>query len=263
MGKKYYFDNNESVKIDTKKDEETKRFFVPSVELGQMLIDGEEHHHIANVMRLKIGDEITLICNDDYDYHAKITEINKKFTLVEVYSKVPNQANPKIEISAFVAVNKNEPMSLMIRMLSEIGISYFVPFTSKWTSSQDVYEKIERYQKIADQSAKQCRRSKTLVVKDLRKLEDICKTFADFDVVFFAYENEKNLCLQDYITKNRDKVKEYKKIAFIIGPVAGFDIDEAEQIKNNGAISISLGKRILRADTACVSLAYAIIEKFE
>lgn len=263
MSKKYYFDKSKRVKLDTKKDEETKRFFVSSICLGQMQIDGEEHHHIANVMRLSAGDEITLVCNDDFDYHAKILDVNKKFTLVDVYSKVRNQANPKIELTAFVAVNKNEPMSLMIRMLSEIGISYFVPFTSKWTASQDAHEKIDRYQKIADQSAKQCRRSKTLIVKETQKLDEICKEFHDYDVVFFAYENEDDFCLHDYVKKYENKTKEHKRIAFVIGPVAGFDVQEAEQIKNSGAVSISLGKRILRADTACVSLAYAIMEKFE
>lgn len=263
MSKKYVFDKNESIKIEIKKGEESKRFFVPNADIGIMQIDGEEHHHIANVMRFQVGDEITLVCNDDFDYHAKILEINKKYTLVEVYAKVKNKANPKINVTAFVAVNKNEPMSLMIRMLSEIGISNFVPFTSKWTSLQDTYEKIDRYQKIADQSAKQCRRSKTLTIRETEKLQDICKKIKDYDAVFFAYENEDGLCLKDYVKQNKDRISTYKNIAFIIGPVAGFDDDEAEIIKNSGAISISLGTRILRADTACVSLAYSIMEKFE
>ena len=257
--------NNEVIfKTNTNKKDliETKRFFVDKIQDDIVIIDGDEFNHLVNVMRLKVNDNIILICNDDYDYHAKIIEINKKFAIAKVYNKVLNKSNSNINVTAFVAVNKREPISLMIRMLSELGINSFVPFTSKWTNSVDAIDKIERYQKIADQSAKQCRRSKTLKIYPVQKLSEICNEFKNYDYVLFANEDEKTQNIEDINIKdllNKDCIN----IAFVIGPVAGFDVDEAEEIIQNGAISISLGKRILKADTACIAMASLVMNIFE
>ena len=251
MGHKNYLINSQK-----KCENEDKRFFVKNSTIGKVKIEGEEHNHLTNVMRFKVGDNVILICNDEYDYYGKIVEIKKDFTIVDVFKKEKNNANPKIDVTAFVAMNKRENMSLMVRMLSEIGVNKFVPMITKYTQAKDETEKIERYQKIADQSAKQCRRSLTLKIEKPQKLDEICKTFKNFDAVFFAYENEKN-----NILKNFDK--QAKKIAFVIGPVAGFEKVEADKIVANGGISISLGKRILKEETACISTASILMEKFE
>lgn len=252
MGHKNYA---EKIQIKNESDAK-KRFFVKNAQIGKVVIDGEEHNHLANVMRFKVNDNVILVCDDLFDYYGKIVDIKKDSTIVEVSKKEPNEANPQVEITAFVAMNKREQTSLMVRMLSEIGVSNYVPIITKYTLPQDTTEKIERYQKIADQSAKQCRRSITLKIQKPQKLTDICNTFKDYDAVFFAYENEDKNTL-----KNFDK--NVKKIAFVIGPVAGFDETEADLIKKSGAISISLGKRILKEETACVSMATLLVDKFE
>ena len=230
-----------------------KRFFVLGAKLGRNIIEGDEHNHLANVMRFKVGDEVILIADDDYDYYGTITEIKKNFTVVDVSKKEENIANPNIEVTAFVAMNKREQTSLMVRMLSELGVSYYVPIITKWTLGQDRTDKMERYQKIADQSVKQCRRSKTMKILEPQKLEKACKSFADYDEVLFAYENENQQSIPNLEHK--------KRIAFIIGPVAGFDKDEAKLIEESGAKAITLGKRILRADTAAIALAGVIFAK--
>ena len=251
MGHKDYSKSKNNAENDCK-----KRFFVDDATIGLVNIRGDEHNHLANVMRYKVGDLIILICDDEFDYYGKIVEIKKEYTVVDVFEKKKNTANPTIEVTAFVAMNKREQMSMMIRMLSEIGVTNFVPIITKYTLPKDTTEKIERFQKIADQSAKQCRRSLTLKILPPKKIEDIYLTFNQFDAVFFAYENEEKLTLKQ-INEN------YKKIAFIVGPVAGFDQQEANEILKHGAISISLGKRILREETACVAIASNLIEKYE
>ena len=230
-----------------------KRFFLKDVKLGQNVIDGEEHNHIANVMRLKKNDEIVLIGNDEFDYFAKIVDIQKNKTIVDVFKKEQNLANPNIDVTAYIAMNKRENFNTMVRMLSEIGVSTIVPTITKWTLKQDQTDKIERFQKIADQSTKQCRRSLSLKIEEPKKLVDVCKQFDQFDEVVFAYEKQEN---SNFLIS-----KSAKKIAFLIGPVAGFDKDEAELIIKSGAKAVSLGKRILKADTATIALASVIMEK--
>lgn len=230
-----------------------KRFFLKGVELGKNIIEGEEHNHLANVMRIKVGEEIVLIGDDDFDYFAKVVEIKKNQTIVDVFKKEINLANPIVEVTAFVAMNKREHMSLIVRMLSELGVSTIIPIITKWTLKQDQTDKIDRYQKIADQSIKQCERSKTMKIQKPLKLQDACKQFGEFEKVYFAYEKAE----KSTIDCNLDS----KKIAFIIGPVAGFDVDEAKMIEAAGATPITLGKRILRADTATIALASAIMNR--
>ena len=251
MGHKNYNQTEKKVESDAK-----KRFFAKNAQIGKVVIDGEEHNHLANVMRYKVGDQVILVCDDKYDYYGTILEIKKDCTIVEIDEKKENLANPKIDVTAFVAMNKREQMTMMVRMLSEIGINHFVPLITKYTLPQDATEKIERYQKIADQSTKQCRRSLAQKIEKPQKLEDVIKTFKNFDAVFFAYENEDKNTLKTF-------GKNCKKIAFLVGPVAGFDETEAKQIIESGAISISLGRRILREETACVSMASILMEKFE
>ena len=262
--KKLSKNNEKSIKNDTNNQNfiESKRFFVNDIKDDYVQIDGDEFNHLVNVMRLKVNDNIILICNDDYDYHAKIVEIDKKYAVAKIENKVLNKVNSNINVTAFVAVNKREPMSLMVRMLSELGVNNFIPFTTKWTNPADVTDKMDRYQKIADQSAKQCRRSKTLKIFQIKSLNEICEDFKNFDYVLFANEDEHTKNINDLVIKNltiSDKVN----IAFVIGPVAGFDVDEAEKIVQNDAISISLGKRILKADTACITMASLVMNKFE
>ena len=230
-----------------------KRFFVLGAKLGKNIVEGDEHNHLANVMRFKVGDEVILIADDDFDYYGTIEEIKKNHTVVNVTKKEKNIYNPTVEVTAFVAMNKREQTSLMVRMLSELGVSFYVPIITKWTLGQDRTDKMERYQKIADQSVKQCRRSKTMKIMEPQKLEVACKSFKNYDEVLFAYENEN----QNIIPNLEHK----KKIAFVIGPVAGFDKDEAELIEKSDAKVVTLGKRILRAETATIALASVIFEK--
>lgn len=247
---------NYDTKQNKSESDAKKRFFVASANLGKTIIDGEEHLHLTQVMRYKVGDQIILICDDEFDYYGTIVDIKKDCTIVDVFKKEPNSANPKVDITAYVAMNKRDTTSLMIRMSSELGVSHFVPIITKWTLKQDVTEKIDRFQKIADQSAKQCRRSKTLKIEKPKLLADVLSEFCNFDAVLFAFERENQAKFEE-LSKNA------KKIAFLIGPVAGFDDDEANQIVNAGATPISLGKRILRADTACICMASLISSKFD
>ena len=230
-----------------------KRFFVLGAKLGKNIIEGDEHNHLANVMRFKVGDEVILIADDDFDYYGTVEEIKKNHTVVNVTKKEKNLCNPTVEVTAFVAMNKREQTSLMVRMLSELGVSFYVPIITKWTLGQDRTDKMERYQKIADQSVKQCRRSKTMKIMEPQKLITACKSFKEYDVVLFAYENENKNVIPN--------LEQKKKVAFVIGPVAGFDVDEAELIERSGAKAVTLGKRILRAETATISLASVIFEK--
>lgn len=231
-----------------------KRFFVNS-ELkinSSIKIDGVEHNHIKNVMRLKIGDEIILVCGDDYDYLAKIVQFTKGDTEVEVLSREHNTYNPKCDVTVYQALVKSDNMSLIVQKLTELGVKTFVPFESEFITSKDKNNKCQKLQEISNQSIKQCKRSIPMKVENTRTFGEMLDELGAYDIVIFANECEKS-----YDLGNLNKIN--GKVALIIGSEGGFSDREISLLQGKGVKSISMGNRILRAETASISLVAVIM----
>jgi len=234
-----------------------KRFFI-NEQLNinsRYFIEGIEHNHIKNVMRLKEGEEIILVCGDEFDYNARIVRMTKGDTEVEIYEKLPNVYNPIADVSVFQAIVKSDNMSLIIQKLTELGVTNFYPFESEFITSKDKNGKVSKLQEISNQSIKQCKRSIPMKVMNTIKFVEMVKLIDEFDIVIFANECERSVGLNS-LTFNRDD-----KVAIIVGSEGGFSSDEISKLVNAGVKSISLGKRILRAETASISLTAAVMCK--
>lgn len=232
-----------------------KRFFInkPLQVNTNVKIDGIEHNHIKNVLRLKVGDEIILVCGDDYDYFAKIVDISKGETEVEITAKEKNSANPKSDVTVFQALVKSDNMSLIVQKLTELGVKSFVPFESEFITSKDKNNKASKLQEISNQSIKQCKRSIPMKVESVKTFKQVLEMLGDFDEVIFANECEKTCDLKDL------NLKKSSKIALIIGSEGGFSSDEINELISKNAQSISMGNRILRAETASISLSAVVM----
>lgn len=232
-----------------------KRFFVnKSLDVNKSIkIDGIEHNHIKNVMRMVEGDEIILVCGDDYDYLARIVSITKGDTLVDIFDKKINEYNPKSNVTVFQALVKSDNMSLIIQKLTELGVKDFYPFESEFITSKDKSGKIDKLQEISNQSIKQCKRSIPMNIHNTLSFKALIEKLKEFDTIIFANECEKTTSLADCNLNKNDRV------AIIIGSEGGFSKSEIDQLISAGAQSISLGKRILRAETAAISLAAVVM----
>lgn len=231
-----------------------KRFFVnQNLQVNTVVaIDGVEHNHIKNVLRLKIGDEIILVCGNEFDYISQIVDISKGCTKVKINQKEPNIYNPKSDVTVFQALVKTDNMTLIVQKLTELGVKTFVPFESDFITSKDKFNKCQKLQEISNQSIKQCKRSIPMRVENTKSFGDVLTSLVDFDIVIFANECEKTLNLSD-IKLNGGK------IAIIIGSEGGFSFSEIERLTSSGAKSVSLGKRILRAETASIALTSVVM----
>ena len=234
-----------------------KRFFVDEkLEVNEKIkIEGIEHNHIKNVMRMKVGDEIILVCGDEFDYYATIVSISKGDTEVFVHSKLDNENNPKANLTVFQALVKSDNMSLIVQKLTELGVKTFVPFESEFITSKDKLGKVHKLQEISNQSIKQCKRSIPMKVEDIISFSKLVEKVSEYDIVLFANETEKNLDLSSL------DIQKDSNTAIIIGSEGGFSCSEVEKLISAGAKSISLGKRILRAETASIALSSVIICK--
>lgn len=232
-----------------------KRFFVDKqLEVNSKIkIEGIEHNHIKNVMRMKVGDEIILVCGDDFDYHAKIVSISKGDTEVFLSSREENIYNPKANVTVFQALVKSDNMSLIVQKLTELGVKVFIPFESEYITSKDKFGKTNKLQEISNQSVKQCKRSIPMNVSQTMTFKEVLKALNDYDTILFANECERTESLSSISINKLDKV------AIIIGSEGGFSQKEIDELISIGAKSVTLGKRILRAETASIALTSVVM----
>ncbi len=228
-----------------------KRFVVEGEVKDKINISGEEHNHLSNVLRLKVGDKIIVTNGTEFDYICKILTIEKKSTLCEVVSKERNTHNPNKTIDVYQALIKNDKMSLLTQKLSEVGASNLILFETKFQTVKPSENKKDKLQKISDQSSKQCKRSIPLKVSEIITFKEMLNMINNYDLAIFANETEGTVRLSEMV----EKIKNHSKIAVIIGSEGGFDKSDIEQIIKAGAISVSLGNRILKAETASMTLA--------
>ncbi len=219
-----------------------KRFFGKK-EQDKILIDGQEFNHLKKVLRLSEGDEIIANVNDEYDYFCTIEKINKNDCIALINEVKLCEALPKKNITLFQMLPKKEYFDNIIAKSIELGVNKIVPFISEYTIVKEI--KRERVQTQIMTACKQCERSKLIELTDPVKFKELPSLLKDYDVVIFAYENE-NEYFNPKILENK------QNIAVIIGNEGGFSSEEAEILKGL-TTSISLGKRILRCDTAVIA----------
>ncbi len=236
-----------------------KTFFVNSVKGDFIELNNEEHNHLKNVMRLNIGDKVKVVCGDEYNYFCTINQINKNNSLLKIETKELNTANPKTEFTCYMALIKNDNLSLIVQKLTELGCKNFVPFESRYTVNKDKGAKVDKLTIISQQSLKQCGRSVPMKIYPTQKLTNLGEMLSQHDLIIFANETEKSKTLTEVLVNNSNA----KNIAVIVGCEGGFEQSEIDYLINHNAVSVSLGSRILRAETASIMLTSIILNHFK
>ncbi|MEG1705174.1 MAG: 16S rRNA (uracil(1498)-N(3))-methyltransferase [Clostridia bacterium] len=224
-------------------------------------ISGDEFKHIL-VLRYKVED--TIIVNN---MECKILYISKKFAILNMIKKLESVGIPNINLTVYQAFLKNDKMDFLVQKLVEIGAKTIVPFFSKNTivklDDKDKIKRKEKLQKITLEAIKQCGRTDDVLVNNFLTFKELFKDIQKQDLCIFAYENETNSLKE--IIENIQKTKRiYKNISIIVGPEGGFDIQEVNELKKlENVYTVSLGERILRAETACLNLASIIMYELD
>ncbi len=226
---------------------EIKRFFANQTALndGIIVIDGDEYIHMSKVLRHKIGYKIIVNLEDGKDYFCEIISMNKDNCQAKVESIKDNECKSSNSITLFQALPKGDKIDLIIQKAVELGVKNIVPFYSQYVNEKKF--NLDRANKIADEACKQCGRAIKCKVADVVEFSKILQIIEAYDLVIMPYEN----CTCGSV-KNIETLKSAKNIAVIIGSEGGFDQQEAEAIKQVGGHIVSLGKRILRCETASI-----------
>ncbi len=232
-----------------------KRFYVENQEEnGFFVLEGEEHSHLSKVLRLRVGDSVECFFDGSQVYNCKIVEISKNYSKLEIINKYDCLQNPKTDLTLFQAMPKLDKLENVCQKLTELGVTQVVPFVSSFCVAKESPNKVERINKIIVSACKQCGRTNLLKLEQAIAFKNMLERLKDYDHVIFACEfEEESLPLLTQLSKLN---LSGKKVAYIVGSEGGFSQEEAEQIKlNKNVATISLGKRILRTETASVAIA--------
>ena len=236
-----------------------RRFFINENDINgdSCVIAGEEFNHMVNVLRLKTGDAVILCTGDGFDLSAEIVEISKRQLLCKINGKLKNENEPLIKLTLYMALVKGEKIELIAQKITELGAAEIIPISTRFITVKPETTRLDRLDKITAEAAKQCGRATLLSVGQVTDISKLPAEFKEkeYDLILFPYENER----QTGIKAALKKAGKVKKAAVIIGSEGGFSETEAEMLKAAGATACSLGKRILRAETAAIVSVAAVM----
>ena len=243
-----------------------QKFFVKDnqIEDNIVKIEGTDVNHITNVLRLKKDSQIQ-ICNEETskNYITKILEYDKEKVICEIIEKIDSKVETNIDITVYQGLPKADKMELIIQKVTEIGVKTIVPVAMERCivklDEKEAIKKQDRWQKIAEVAAKQSKRDIIPEIDSLIKIEKLYDKINEYDLFIVAYEDEEKLTLKEVLKQNSN----VKNIAVLIGPEGGIDLKEIEKLKQNGAIVVTLGNRILRTETAPIVISSNIIYELE
>jgi len=234
------------------------RFFVEPDQISEtaIIIAGEDFKHITKVLRLGKDDVIEVCDGRGTDYQVALNSPGDQAVSGSIIKQYPSRGEtPELVITLFQGLPKGTKMEVIIQKGVELGVYEVVPFSSLRAISQikdKQDKKIERWQRIAYEAAKQSKRGIIPAIRLPQTLSEILKQVNDYDLMILAYEDENRLSLKAALEafEKMHEVNKPLKIGVIIGPEGGFDPQEAAACLAAGVISVTLGQRILRTETA-------------
>ncbi len=239
------------------------KFFVSPQQINEKTIEitGDDAKHISTVLRAKTGDKITICDKKSTDYECSICRINKNSVIAEINEIHKNKNEPNIKITVFQSIPKLDKMETVIQKCVEIGVVRIVPVISEHTVvkiGENASKKLERFRKIACAAAKQCERG---IIPDIHEIIDFNNAVnmaKSLDSAIMPYEKERKLSFKSAIKEINGS-----EIGIFIGPEGGFSPSEVQLCAQNGIKSVSLGKRILRTETAGLVAAAILLYELE
>ncbi len=224
-------------------------FIVSSKDIYEdKIILNEDINHLKNVLRLKTGNKVRVV-DGQKEYLCIIENLEKSQAILNIL-ETKNEEEPKGKVTAAISLIKSQNFSTIVKELTELGISNLIPLYTNRTVIQDF--NIEKWNKISKEALKQCGGINFMNIFNPQKLNEL--DLSSYDLKVLAYEKEK-----DYKILNLLKEHQFNNPIFIIGPEGGFDEEEVIFLKQKNFLSVSLGKRILRAETASILLGGILV----
>ncbi len=228
-----------------------KRFFVDKIDSVTVLA-GEEFEHAKNVLRIGVGDEVILLDNSGKEYTAVVAQVEKKQMLLNIVREEVGAREAAADVCLLFGYLKNaDKNEFIVQKAVELGVKRLIVFSSEFSSAYMNANKLERLNKVSKEGAKQCLRSFAPAV-------EYCDTLEKALECAKGYENKLFAC--EFATSSKADIEKLQgSTAIVIGSEGGFSREEEELAAGLGYASVTLGKRILRAETAAVALTSVVM----
>lgn len=249
------------------------KFFVePEAVIGANIYieKAEDIRHLTKVLRAKKGDAVCISDGAGWEYETEIAEIGEGSVVLKISDKQKAAREPGTRVTLYQGIPKAAKMETIIQKNVEMGVDTIVPVFMERTVVVDKGQfgkKLSRWQKISDEAVKQCKRSVIPQVREPIGFADMVKELCEggSDLVICPYENEENRTMKDCLREfasSEEKLSQ-PRIAVIIGPEGGFSDKETEKLCGIGTELVTLGKTILRTETAGLAAIAMIMYELE
>lgn len=234
-----------------------RRFFAPidHFSKAQVMLDAEETRHLRDVLRLSAGDEVSVFDGEGNEYACVVEDIGKKETRLSVTGKIePASPESPFEITLAATVLNGEKYDLVIQKSVELGVTKLIPLQTIRgdVKARDAAKRLARWRRIAMEATKQCGRARLMEVAEPLPFEELIASIHGEKVVMFSERDGVGF----------DRLKPGGRITAMIGPKGGWDDSELKLARKKGVNVITLGGRILRAETASIALIAILQHRF-
>lgn len=242
------------------------RFFVEpeAVNDNSIIIEGSDVNHIKNVLRMKVGEEILISNGHDREYHCSIVEINNEEVIADIIDIDGPCRELPVKVYLFQGLPKGDKMEIVIQKMVELGAYEIVPVSTKRSvvklDEKKAANKQKRWNLIAESAAKQSKRGIIPKVNPVCTFKQAIDMAKKLDMIIIPYEEAENMA---YTREIISKIEPHMSVGIFIGPEGGFEQEEMQMALDNDGKSITLGKRILRTETAGMALMSVLMFAME
>ena len=206
-------------------------------------IVGPDVHYLRDVLRLKPNDELELLDGTGLVHSAKISTITPERVVCQVLGSRPSASEPATKITLAQALPKSFKMDFIVEKCTELGVARIIPMLTARTIAKGI--KLDRWRKLAKEAAEQSGRAIIPEISAALNFSEVLKLKGQFDLALIPWEQEKTNGLKSLLRSNNPS-----SLLILIGPEGGFTPEEVQSATKVGFHSVSLGKRIMRTETA-------------
>ncbi|WP_461812387.1 16S rRNA (uracil(1498)-N(3))-methyltransferase [Faecalimonas sp.] len=240
-------------------------FVTPSQVSGDRIyIDGSDVNHICNVLRMKKGEKLQISDGNNKKYICQIDEITVEKVFLQIVEEKMGDTELPSKIYLFQGLPKSDKMELIVQKAVELGAYEIIPVSTKRAvvklDAKKANKKVERWNSIAEGGAKQSGRTLVPKVREVMGYKEALSYAKELDVVFIPYELAEGM---ERTKELIEKIAKGQSVGIFIGPEGGFEKEEVEQAMKMGAEPITLGKRILRTETAGLTILSILMYHLE
>ena len=221
------------------------------------MVDGDEGHHAANVVRVRAGDVVRLIDGDGVEALGRVNEVTRAAVDVGLLETRTFSRTDGLELTVAQALLKGRAFGEVVRKCAELGASEIVPLDTRRSIGRipmdATRDRLERWEAVAAAAVKQSRGVFVPRMSAVHTVDELVKRVGDAGTALVAWEEERSTSLADALSGRRDG-----EVLLVVGPEGGLTADEVGLLTAAGALAVSVGRRILRADWAGAAIAAMI-----